>query len=65
MIGFQEKPENPQSIPGRPDQAYSSMGNYLFNADFLGRVLEADAANPDSSHDFGKDILPSIYKDHA
>ncbi len=65
VVGFQEKPESPQSIPGRPDQAYSSMGNYLFNADFLNQVLEADAANPDSSHDFGKDILPAIYKDHA
>ncbi len=65
VVGFQEKPENPQSIPGRPDQAYSSMGNYLFNADFLSQVLETDAANPDSSHDFGKDILPTIYIDHA
>ena len=65
VVGFQEKPENPQSIPGRPDRAYSSMGNYLFNADFLSQVLEADATNPDSSHDFGKDILPTIYKDHA
>ena len=65
VVGFQEKPENPQSIPGRPDQAYSSMGNYLFNADFLSQVLDADAANPDSSHDFGKNILPAIYKDHA
>ena len=65
VVGFQEKPESPQAIPGRSNQAYSSMGNYLFNADFLSQVLDADAANPDSSHDFGKDILPAIYKDHA
>ncbi len=65
VVGFQEKPESPQPIPGRLNQAYSSMGNYLFNADFLREVLEADAANPNSSHDFGKDILPAIYKDHA
>ncbi len=65
VVGFQEKPENPEPIPGRPNQAYSSMGNYLFNADFLSQVLATDAANPDSSHDFGKDILPTIYKHHA
>jgi len=65
VIGFQEKPNNPEPIPGRPDHAYASMGNYLFNAEFLTQVLHEDANNPDSSHDFGKDILPAVYKDHA
>lgn len=64
IVGFQEKPENPLPIPGRPDQAFVSMGNYVFNADFLVETLHQDARNPGSSHDFGKDILPSLYKDH-
>jgi len=64
VIGFQEKPEKPQPIPGRPNEAFASMGNYIFKGPFLTEVLHADAKNQDSSHDFGKDILPSIYKDH-
>ena len=64
VVGFQEKPKDPQSIPGRPDAAFASMGNYIFNGPFLTDTLHADANNPDSSHDFGKDILPSLYKDH-
>jgi glucose-1-phosphate adenylyltransferase len=64
VVGFQEKPENPQPIPGRPDEAFASMGNYIFNGPFLTDVLHVDAKNPDSSHDFGKDILPSLYKEH-
>jgi len=64
VVGFQEKPEKPQPIPGRPDEAFASMGNYIFNGPFLAEVLHADAKNKDSSHDFGKDILPSLYKEH-
>jgi glucose-1-phosphate adenylyltransferase len=64
VVGFQEKPDNPQCIPGRPNEAFASMGNYIFKGPFLTEVLHADAKNPDSSHDFGKDILPSIYKEH-
>jgi glucose-1-phosphate adenylyltransferase len=64
VVGFQEKPENPQPIPGRPNEAFASMGNYIFKGPFLTEILHADAKNPDSSHDFGKDILPSIYKEH-
>ncbi len=64
VVGFQEKPKDPQSIPGRPDAAFASMGNYIFSGPFLTDTLHADAKNPDSSHDFGKDILPSLYKDH-
>lgn len=55
---FQEKPDNPKPMPGRPDHALSSMGNYLFNTDVLLELLSHDAANPDSAHDFGKDVLP-------
>ncbi len=63
VVGFQEKPAQPKSIPGNPDQAYASMGNYIFNANFLTQILKEDAESESSSHDFGKDILPSLYKD--
>jgi glucose-1-phosphate adenylyltransferase len=61
IIGFQEKPDKPRSIPGRSDEAYASMGNYIFNTDYLVNILHEDAADENSSHDFGKDILPRIY----
>lgn len=61
IIGFQEKPEHPQPIPGRPDEAYASMGNYIFNTDFMVNALYEDAADENSSHDFGKDILPRVF----
>ena len=57
---FREKPLNPQAKLGQPQQALASMGNYLFNTDFLFDVLDADAVNPQSSRDFGHDILPHI-----
>ncbi len=60
--GFQEKPEVPATIPGKPDLILASMGNYLFNSEVLLKVLEADAESG-STHDFGKDILPSTYHD--
>ncbi len=62
ITGFQEKPARPKAIPGRPEEAYASMGNYIFNANFLVKILYEDAARENSSHDFGKDILPRIYK---
>jgi len=55
---FDEKPANPQPIPGNPDAAMASMGIYVFNREFLLATLEADAADPDSEHDFGKNIIP-------
>jgi glucose-1-phosphate adenylyltransferase len=60
VIGFQEKPANPPSIPGSPDVALGSMGIYIFKADVLVRALEEDAAKPDSAHDFGKNIIPAL-----
>lgn len=62
---FDEKPANPQAMPGSSDTALASMGNYIFNTDFLFEQLHKDAANPESSRDFGKDIIPSIIADHA
>ena len=61
LIGFQEKPkENPQTIPGRPDMVLASMGNYIFNKDVILKELEVDSKKK-SSHDFGKDIIKSMY----
>ena len=55
---FTEKPAVPDTIPGRPDAILASMGIYVFTADLLERMLLEDAADPESSHDFGKNILP-------
>jgi len=56
VIGFEEKPERPTEIPGRPGRVLVSMGNYVFNTDFLYKQLIQDYDDADSSHDFGKDI---------
>ena len=64
MIGFEEKPETPKPMPGNPKMALCSMGNYIFNTGFLVRKLNEDAEDPNSSHDFGKNIIPSIFKEY-
>jgi len=63
FLGFEEKPKSPRGIPGAPDMAYSSMGNYLFNKDTLLQILSRDIAK-ESELDFGKSILPNVSKDH-
>jgi glucose-1-phosphate adenylyltransferase len=60
IVSFVEKPEDPPAIPGKPDRAFASMGIYLFNADFLYQALIQDAEDPNSGHDFGKDIIPNL-----
>ncbi|MBI2923032.1 MAG: glucose-1-phosphate adenylyltransferase [Planctomycetes bacterium] len=60
FIGFEEKPRAPKPMPGEPGMAFSSMGNYLFDAQLLREVLEADAQRT-SEHDFGRTILPSLF----
>ncbi len=62
VLDFQEKPAEPKAIPGRPDLALVSMGNYLFNQEVLVDLLEEDGAKADSSHDFGKDVLPAALR---
>jgi len=57
---FVEKPKNPPVMPGRTDTALASMGIYIFNASFLFEQLLKDADTKGSSHDFGKDIIPSV-----
>ncbi|NOY61950.1 MAG: glucose-1-phosphate adenylyltransferase [Gammaproteobacteria bacterium] len=64
VIRFAEKPENPESIPGRDGIALASMGIYIFSAQFLLDQLIKDADNTSSSHDFGKDIIPDIIDSH-
>ncbi|MGQ9630051.1 MAG: glucose-1-phosphate adenylyltransferase [bacterium] len=62
IIGFEEKPSEPKPIPGRSDAALASMGVYVFNTDTLVAELKRDAEDPNSSHDFGKDIIPSMFE---
>ncbi|MBR1612444.1 MAG: glucose-1-phosphate adenylyltransferase [Succinivibrio sp.] len=60
MIGFEEKPEQPKPIPGDDKNCLVSMGNYIFKSDILCKELKEDAQNNNSSHDFGKDIIPKM-----
>ena len=62
ILDFVEKPADPPTIPGKPGRTLASMGIYIFNARFLYRELERDMADPHSSHDFGKDIIPKLVK---
>ena len=58
LVGFQEKPSNPKTIPGDPTRCYVSMGIYLFNRFALEEALIEDAKRPESTHDFGRDVIP-------
>ena len=63
ILGFEEKPVKPKSIPGQPEWALISMGNYVFETKLLLDALEGDASNRQSSHDFGSDILPRLVRE--
>lgn len=60
VTGFAEKPESPKTIPGRPETICASMGIYVFSRNVLERELKEDAERHNSSHDFSKDIIPSM-----
>jgi len=60
ITGFHEKKPDAPAIPGQPDRILASMGNYVFSTETLLAELSADAQKEESSHDFGKDILPGI-----
>ncbi|MDI3336870.1 glucose-1-phosphate adenylyltransferase [Defluviimonas aestuarii] len=62
ILDFVEKPADPPAMPGHPDKALASMGIYVFETDYLIDLLRADADDPNSSNDFGKDLIPSIVK---
>ena len=64
IIGFQEKPAEPRTIPGDDEHCLASMGIYVFTARFLFEQLLRDANKLDSQHDFGKNIIPSIIDSH-
>jgi glucose-1-phosphate adenylyltransferase len=63
VVGFQEKPDQPKTIPGE-ERCLASMGIYVFTARFLFEQLCKDATRPDSAHDFGRNIIPSIIDTH-
>jgi glucose-1-phosphate adenylyltransferase len=60
IVEFAEKPAKPKHMPGDPTQALASMGIYVFNAGFLYDQLVRDAADENSSHDFGGDMIPYL-----
>ena len=60
VTSFLEKPADPPGMPGRPHMALASMGVYVFDANFLYSQLERDAADPASSRDFGRDLIPHL-----
>ena len=62
IVSFLEKPKDPPGIPGDPERALASMGIYVFRTRFLIDQLRRDAADPRSSHDFGKDIIPYLVR---
>ena len=64
IIGFDEKPEHPNPVPGKPDVCMASMGNYIFNTEFLYEQVIKDADTPGTQHDFGRNVIPSIIDDY-
>jgi glucose-1-phosphate adenylyltransferase len=63
VSGFEEKPKNPKPIPGNPEKSFVSMGVYIFNRNILVDILNEDA-KMETSHDFGRDIMPYMYPKH-
>jgi glucose-1-phosphate adenylyltransferase len=64
IVGWQEKPSDPKPSPTNPDKCHVSMGIYCFNRDLLIRTLLADAEDPSSTHDFGRDVIPKLIGTH-
>ncbi len=62
VTGFEEKPALPKTIPGKPDTIYASRGIYVFDSKILLQELQDDSRRKDSSHDFGKDIIPRMIR---
>jgi glucose-1-phosphate adenylyltransferase len=60
IVGFHEKKADAPTMPDDPDKVYASMGNYIFSTDMLLRCVQEDQEDENSSHDFGKDILPRM-----
>lgn len=64
IVSWQEKPRDPKSSPHDPEKCHVSMGIYCFNRDLLLEAMMADAEDPTSSHDFGKDVVPRLIESH-
>ncbi|MEW6455847.1 MAG: glucose-1-phosphate adenylyltransferase [Acidobacteriota bacterium] len=64
IIGFEEKPSNPKPTPFDSSRVYVSMGIYVFNSEILIKELEVDSSREDSSHDFGRDVIPKMIKEY-
>jgi len=64
IIGFEEKPKDPKPLPSNPELCLGSMGIYVFKPSVLYKLLEDDARDPKSSHDFGKNIIPKMVGTH-
>jgi glucose-1-phosphate adenylyltransferase len=64
VIAFDEKPADPNPIPGKPGFCLASMGNYVFNTEFLYEQLIRDADTPNTQYDFGRNIIPRIIKEY-
>ncbi|MFO1322977.1 MAG: glucose-1-phosphate adenylyltransferase [Burkholderiales bacterium] len=62
IVAFVEKPERPPEVPDRPGRALASMGIYAFRREFLDEQLRRDAADPASTRDFGRDIIPWLVR---
>lgn len=62
VIGFEEKPEKPRSIPHNPAKIYGSMGIYIFKRPILQQELNEDSQKRNSTHDFGREIIPQMLK---
>jgi glucose-1-phosphate adenylyltransferase len=63
VIGFEEKPSQPKSVPNKPGTYLISMGIYVFDHKRMVEELVTDAVNPRSQHDFGKNIIPKIVQE--
>ena len=63
VVGFEEKPATPVPLPNDPTKCLASMGNYVFDTEFLFEQLKADSETSGSERDFGKDIIPSIIEE--
>ena len=60
IAAFREKPKDAKGLPDAPDQVFASMGNYVFSADVLRRIVAEDAADETSTHDVGGNLIPML-----
>lgn len=63
ILDFVEKPSDPPAMPGHPDHALASMGIYVFETEYLFKLLDECAAHPEYNHDFGGDVIPKIVRE--